>query len=472
MYIDNTPLLPKLLPDSDVTLISAGGEGSGEFTPDWARSLVMLEVHLQTATPGGTLASGVRVLGHCAEMGVNCVWLTPVYEGGNGYGNNGPHTVEPGLTGSAGYKEGWQAVKRWVDEAHKRNIRVLLDIITWGAVTSGALVREHPEWFAGKAWNNEAFDWGNEGFREWYISRAVENIIVTGADGFRVDCEPHYAGYDVFAEIRRRLLRLGRKVLIMSEDGSRHGPAFDIEQDGVLDYNGWDRGAQYADPRKFYLDHLNIVDSVRSGTGIGCPEYQSAGRPGRQRLYTFCVSNHDHRFSAVNSNRLALGYQAILAPFIPLWYLGEEFNLRCDDRVFYTVPVDWSLLEENRAFFEDIKKYVKIRRTYPEIFEYAPEDHRDANICKVGAEGQPLQAYARYAGNRGIIVIGNNAPGGRESFEVTVPFGGMGLDGYGKYALTDLMSGVRVAAGTRADVERFAATVKYQHIGVYLAEGT
>ena len=155
--------LPPILPDSEVTLISSE-PGGPDMTPDWVKSLVLTEVHLETATPEGTFDAAIRVLDHLADLGVNGIWLTPIYEkgpGGNGYGNIGPHTVEPSLCPNCVSGERWDAVRQFVAAAHERRIRVLFDIVTWGTVTSAPLFREHPEWYRGKAWGNEAFDWTN-----------------------------------------------------------------------------------------------------------------------------------------------------------------------------------------------------------------------------------------------------------------------------------------------------------------------
>ena len=93
--------------------------------------------------------------------------------------------------------------------------------------------------------------------REWFISVAVVNLLFTGADGYRCDCEPNYAGYAVWEEVRRRCLEAGRKVLIMAEDGAERRFSFDMEQDGVLWVADRDRGGQYVDPVNFYLEKLD-----------------------------------------------------------------------------------------------------------------------------------------------------------------------------------------------------------------------
>lgn len=471
---DNSSLIPVWVPDSEVKLEPA--EPGGEpMTPDWAKTLIMTEVHIETATPEGTFVSAVSVLDHLAQMGVNGIWVTPIYEkgpGGNGYGNIGPHTVEPMLTGTTETEKGWEAVKAFVDEAHKRNIRVILDIITWGTVTDAPLFKEHPDWYSGTAWGNQAFDWKNEEFREWYIDVATENILKTGADGYRCDCEPNYTGYTVFDKIRQKCAEAGRKILIIAEDGCLRKDVFDFEQDGVLSYKGWSRGEQYQTPKNFYIDQFNIVDSVKSGTAIGENSLQQRGRGGQFRFYTYCVSNHDFQYSIVNGNRLVLGYQAIMAPFIPLWYFGEEFNLQIQKQVFYFVPVDWNLLDDydNGMIFEDIKKYIRIRRMYPEIFEYYPEDHRDSNICAVTADGISLQAYARYKNNRAILVVGNNE-GNMVKTTVHIPFDEASVGNHAAYTITDLMTGNVIAEGTRDAVASFPAVIKDRHIGIYLVEG-
>ena len=65
--------------------------------------------------------------------------------------------------------------------------------------------------------------------------------------------------------------------------------------------------------------------------------------------------------------------------------------------------------EENAAFLEDVKKMINIRRTYSEIFEYFPKNHRRSNICEVEATGfGTLQNYARFMDNRAVLIVANN----------------------------------------------------------------
>ena len=467
--IDNSRLIPPILPDDQVSLVPAepGGEA---LWPEWINGIIMCEVHLENASEDGTFRTMGPVLDHIQKMGVNCIWLSPIYEkpsgGNNGYGNHGPHTIDPVITCTSDPEAGWQVVKNFVDDAHSRGIRVLLDVITWGTTFDSPLIGEHPEWYKGEAWGGAAFDWSNEELKDWFVETCVDNIMKTGADGFRCDCEPVYTGYGVFSRIRQGCLDRGRKILIFAEDGAERRSDYAFELDGVMPYKNWSRGQQYADPKQFLIEGLDITDAVKTGEAHGARHLQNAGTGGRYTYYMYCVSNHDYQYSSINGRRTVIGYQAVLAPYIPLWYLGGEIGMEENANVIYFTKIDWDLLREpeNAMLLEDIKKFIRIRRTYPKIFEYWPEDHRESNICSVNAGGTWL-AYARYApdGSEAVIVIGND---GRETLKTTVsvPFVSAGLDESAGWNVTDLMSGETKPLNGKT----FSGEIPSDGVGVYL----
>lgn len=440
--ISNADLIPEMKPDSLVSLDDNG-------TPDWANELIFAQVRISTATKEGTLKAAVEVLDHYAEMGVNALWICPVYEpgeGGNGYSNLGPHTVDPAITGTNDYNQGWLAVKKFVDEAHKRNIRILLDIISWGTVKGARLKEEHPDWYTGfDEWGGDAFNWKNEEFKEWYIKTAVDIVVTTGCDGFRYDVEPHYAGYAVDKEIRDRLHNLGIKPFMMSESGNERMNTYDCEQIGVTNSIP---GYFEEEPVYYFINRSDIVDSIKLGVNIGSGLWKQKNCGCEHRYYVNTVTCHDHRYPVVKGNRLAIGYQAIFAPFIPQWYIGEEWNNPLNivegngGRVLYFNTIDWNSknLPENNAFFEDVKKMIRIRRSFPEIFSVFPPHFKDSNICKVAASGGGLQAYARYAGNTALLILPNVFDESKK-LNVKIPFDEMGFDINGTYRMIDAETG-------------------------------
>lgn len=451
--IDNHMLLPPVLPESEVQLVYGSADGQIRC-PDWLQDMVMAQVHLGTA--GGDFTAARGLIDFYAGMGVSTVWFCPIYDRdgrGNGYGNLGLHTVDtvyagvsPDLTKAGDdrerYRAGWEALRDLVSYAHDRNVRILLDVISWGVIYGAPLIDLHPDWFRGEAWGGAAFNWKNEEFCDWFVTQAAENLLFTGADGYRCDCEPNYGGYEIWSRVKEKCAAAGRKILLICEDFSPRGrePVFDLEQDGVLDYAAMTRGELYISPVAPYLTTHDITESVVSGDCIGvCPGRTDAADRGSARFYTHCVTNHDYQHRLVRGNRLVIGYQAVLAPFLPVWFCGDEMGMDEDNCVIYFTPIQWNRLTENvsdRYFHEDLKAYLRIRRQYRDQIAYASLNHRETNILALSLTDHtgnpaPLRGYSRTSGSRTIYVLP-----AREDGVYTVP-----LTLQKKSCLTDLMTG-------------------------------
>ena len=473
-YINNANLMPFYVPDSEVKI-------EGKYTPDWVKTLVMAQVHLETLLEGKTLKEADFILDHYEEMGVNGLWVTPVFdralnEGCNGYHNFGPHTIFPGLTGEEDYSKGWSVYKEFVEKAHMRNIRIIQDIVSWGVNPVAPMVKEYPQFFDGqpnKDWGGLRFCWEKEEFKSWYLDRVVEMVLYTDIDGLRYDVEPRYAGWEVQKEIRDRLLAKGKKICSMSELGNideQHPEVYDFEQLGVIDNCA---GNRHLDAPWVFINYHNIVDSVKTGKNIGSPN--SKGEQGCNRFYMHDIIDHDCWCKGINGNRLAIGYQGIFAPFIPLWWQGEEWNndkIRVYGAVNYFDRIDWSLMEkpENRAFYEDVKSMIRIRRQYPEIFNYYPQDHRDSNILSVTIEGNNhLVGYARYFEDTAILILPNNRGDGCET-EFTVDITNlntqMGIPEKDIYHIEDLQTGELINHGASSQVARFKLSIPDQNMRI------
>ena len=461
MGIDNRDLMPKILPDSEVEMIG--------FSPAWIKDLIMAQFRIETATPEGTFAAATKVLDHYQEMGVNCLWINPIYQrdegdrilsGNNGYGSFGPEIIDNQLSGTDDSAEAFCRVREFVKEAHARHIRVLFDVVVWGVAKNAPIVRQCPEFFLKddgeytQVWGGYGYRYDSPAWREWYINACVNFILKTGADGFRIDLEPFVTGYDIFKEIRRRLYAVGRKVLLLAEGTNRRLETYDLEQVGVGYY--YEEEMKLA--RNYFMDHP-LVDHVRSGIGIGDAELMREGTPGRFQFYTINLCDHDTPDSLVQGDRLRFGYQGVFSPFIPLWYIGEEWHnpLQLDyscGPIFYN-RIDWSKMDvpENRKFYETVKQYIRIRRSYPDIFTYFSQDHRDSNICVVPVEGEPLQAYARFANDHAIMVLPNSSEADAANLKATIPYAEMGLSDTDTYVFRDLMTEEVIATGTPHNIE-------------------
>ncbi len=481
--IDNSTLVDNYVPTTQAPVDANG-------TPTWLSSAVIMEVNIPRATKEGTLDAAVAVLDHVQEMGVNCIWVTSIGEpgtkndgtAGNHYVNLGLQSIDPAITGTEDYAQGWEAFAKFVAEAHKRNIYVIFNAVTWGTTADSPIYKAHPDWYTGKdIWGGKAWDWSNKSLISWYTDTLLDIVTKTGIDGILYDCEPEYAGEAVCASFRKAIQNSGRNLVYIGESANGRSGAYDLEQYGVMNYRGYDKtstaiGEHQKDDKEFFIDEgFNIVDAVKNGTISGTIEDQKKGTGGTHKYYTYAFSNHDSYYYSFNNNILDIAYQGLFSSYIPLWYFGDEFNSTPSGIRLYFDATKWSNLAsvENASFYEEVKQMLRIRREYGYVFDQAAENHRNANICKVDTTGAlDLQAYGRYADNTGILIVGNhNTEGKTVTTTVTIPFEVMGLSKFDSFVLTDLLSGEVLCRGSKQELAQFTVTLPYDRLGVYALVG-
>lgn len=443
-YIDNSALLPKYLPDSKVLLEDSG---NGLRSPDWIKSLIIEQVNVSSASPDGKFSGMSCVLEHLAEVGVNCIWLNPIF-GGRHYYNFGPATLNSNLTGTEDYNESIKIVKNFVDTAHKHNIRVLFDIVTWGVNPDAPIFKEHPEWFNGYSaeYNGPLFDWNNNELFEWFSDRLVDIIRLTGADGYRADCGIEFCGPELYSRVRRILHGEGKYIAIIGEAIAEGTQRFFDFNEHSIDYWTQREGTKFIEGEINFTSGYkpDIVSAVKEGKGLDTRQRQAAGVAGMLRFYSSIVSCHDSPNYFACGKTSAIIYSSVLSPFIPMWYIGEEWNNPYtgteDCKWLYANKIDWSKIDCNRKFYETVKKAVRIRRLFPEIFEYFPLNHREINFCSVQTDKpNSLPAYARTSEKYGIVVIPNYSEQNSE-FEITLPLTELGISEETDYEITDLLT--------------------------------
>lgn len=473
--IDNSSLLPEYVSVSGFTAEEALN------TPDWADDLIIAE--LNPIKAGCTFAQMYPILDHLAEAGINGLWLSPVYDPGynsdgtrneTAYSNLGIHTINPVLTGTDDYAEGWQELADFIKEAHSRNIRVFLDVISWGVKDKTEFTGDRADYLGSynTIWNGYNYNWENEEFVNWYVDQLVTNARITDCDGYRYDLEPNetYAGYAVGKRVKEAVAATGRQLFYMSENkNTRKSDAadtyntYDTEQISI----GYDPGyinsrdmmrllecnpfindisfSKYTDGSAFTADRYSLIKAVKEGANVnGGAAY---------KYYTMMLSSHDSEGMTVKKNELAIGYQAIFSPFIPIWYFGEEFGLELPAIVYDQSYSNWktvSMSDENYAFYETVKQMIKIRRSYRQIFSNFSDSLKDSNFCEVKTAGGNIEAYARYAGNTAILVVPNNE-GNAKTITASVELSNLGLAGFGSFIVTDAMTGEVIKENASAE---------------------
>ncbi|MBR7133740.1 MAG: hypothetical protein IKD04_09450 [Clostridia bacterium] len=457
-------LTPSFKPDNEVSL-----EGN---TPEWAKSLIIANCRIETLTEEGTFTAAIPRLKHFAEMGVNGIWLNPVHEHSPLLPRFSPRPDAPSVRHGYGFFDHEKLCSElgseddfrlFVEEAHKLKIRIFYDAVPHGVTHDAPIVKEHPDWIKKDengnmtgTWAMLDFDFENEDCLNWYVNACANWVLKFNLDGIRCDVEPFVTGPElVWSKVRKKCYDAGKKIIIFSEHPTHNRGAFDFEQIGI----GNIPGKQFSfDSRNFFMEN-NIVDCVKN-TGYGMHG------EGAHRLYTFAVSCHDSPEYRIGGNVLKFGYQALFSPFIPLFFVGEEWNNDYPGQLLYTRYIDWSLLdnENHKTFYDTVCRMIFIRKSYPEIFEYFPENHRESNICSVKTDSDGLTAYARFFDKKAILIIPNNTE--TETYiTAEIPFAEMNIH-KPKFSAKELLFNSAV----KATDNTVAVSVKPNSLAVVLIE--
>ena len=212
--------------------------------PDWAHDAVIYQVMVDrfartdaplpapgpsTALYGGTL-DGIRAhLDHIVGIGCNTLWLSPVQPSPShhGYDHENFFTVEARYGGEA-------ALKRLVDAAHARSMRVLLDFVPNHTgrghhLFRDALQREGdaadfysfwqwPHYYRcfGGGISLPKLDTGSRRVQKYLVEVAQHWVTEYGADGVRCD---HVAGVDpaFWVELRRGIRAAKPDAVVLGE---------------------------------------------------------------------------------------------------------------------------------------------------------------------------------------------------------------------------------------------------------------
>ena len=151
---------------------------------------VVYEMHVGTFTRGGTLAAAARELRELAAVGVTCVELMPLAEfpGRFGWGYDGVCLYAP--TRLYGEPDD---LRRFVDEAHRNGVAVILDVVYNHLGPDGNYLGQFSEHYFTDRHKTE---WGaalnfdgrhSRAVREFFLSNARYWVDEFHFDGLRVD---------------------------------------------------------------------------------------------------------------------------------------------------------------------------------------------------------------------------------------------------------------------------------------------
>lgn len=407
-------------------------------TPAGLRGSSIYQVFVRNYSPEGTFDAALPSLDAAARMGFDIVYLTPVHPIGRAarkgtlgspYAIADYRAVDPALGGEAGFR-------RYVDAAHARGLKLIVDVVYNHTSPDSVLARERPEWFwkgpRGKPaprvaeWSDVVdLDYSNEALWDYQIE-TLERWAHFGVDGFRCDVAS-LVPVPFWVEARRRLARIKACLWLaesvhkefVAEIRSRgHYAACDAELheafDLSYDYDGRSElEAAWAGsgPLSAYLHHVELQSSMMPSTAI------------KARF----LENHDQARAASRFGRgprlRAWTAFAMLLPGTFFAYMGQERAIARRPSLFDKDAVDWASGDDGfEAWFGKAHKATKsVRAREP---EFGATELADGVVL-----------VERYGGARPVAALLN-------------------LDGRsGKVALPAPISGTDLLSGARTGLE-------------------
>ncbi len=417
--------------------------------PEWTRDLVIYELnpYAFTSPHGAGDGSGSgnwnslrEKLPYLHDLGITGIWCAGFFDASDhfygiksNYACMRPDRMDPAL-GTA------DEFKAFVAEAHRRGIRVFLDVVTHGVLKESPLIREHPEWFKRTGtWGMIDYDYDDPGFREWWVELWTRYVLDYGVDGYRLDVSV----YDkvLWDRIADNCRRAGRPIAVFCESfgfGRVHVSA----------------KVAYHFPQAGLYGRYGEFSADVAGEFKRSPPY-----------FTMMISCHDEGWTSPPGNyyvlggsRFRFGYSTVFSPYLPVFFSGEEFDAEqvslpgLKKGLFggggpggwlYGSWIQWEQLDQprHRGMLEDCKRMLRIRRENRDLIH---SDREDTHIIAVPFEssaGSPPVPYARFIpGEKAIIVAGNNSIRQEATFSLEVPLEEMGMQGRDRYRVVDLWS--------------------------------
>jgi cyclomaltodextrinase / maltogenic alpha-amylase / neopullulanase len=334
--------------------------------PAWLRDGVIYELYPRDFSAEGNFNAVTARLDELKDLGVNILWLMPIHPIGEKFrkGSYGsPYAVRDYYAVNTDYGTK-DDLKRLVSEAHKRGLRVIIDIVVNHTAWDSVLM-EHPEFYKhdsnGKIippvpeWTDVAgLNYENPELRTYVITMLKYWITQTDVDGFRCDVASMIPT-SFWEEARAELVKTKPDIMMLAEANKPEllTNAFDID---------------YSWPLLATLNNVLIRSAPASDLQRSWEE--SVQQFPKGALHMRISDDHDEaRAVARYGIRGALAASALMFSLdgVPLLYNGMEVGDATesgDPALFEKLPIFWHPKERPplRDIYRDL---IKLRKQYP-----------------------------------------------------------------------------------------------------------
>ena len=378
-----------------VLLFTACGQGTQNFTVDGTQPLsdanrVIYQMNVGAFTAEGTFQSAQQGLDRLDTLGVDILWLMPIYPRGatmhSPYASMNFRGVNPDY-GTV------SDVKAFVSRAHELGMKVWLDWVPNHVAVENPWVTSHPEYFTkdDKGQMIHPHGWGdvyelnyqceglvnemNEALKFWVDSCDV--------DGFRCDYVssptiPVSYWQNIIAELKSKSSK--RPVEFLSETDITNSENIRIDSCG-FDYDyAWDFQGTLA----WKFKNSTSADSLKAI----CERFLAASAKVKNRRMVY-LTNHDQNYNDgghtlkdfYGDNRYALTVLDFTFYGMPLIYQGQEIGDPDTLNYFTDAKVKWDRVD--RKMLNTVRTLIALHHQQPSLAAAAAVEFLPTNNASV-----------------------------------------------------------------------------------------
>ena len=350
------------------------------------------------------------------ELGVNVMWVMPIYPIGIEKGKNSPYCISDykAIAPEFGTIDDF---KHLAEVCHEHGMGIILDWVANHTAWDHPWVKAHPDWYthdekADTIIHPRPWDWydvadlnyDNQDMRKAMIDAMKFWIVEVGIDGFRCDVADGVPA-DFWKEAINELrAAAGKRRILMLAEG-KHSDNFSV---GGFDMNyGWD-----------YKDELvKVFKGAPADNLIKADKAEYDSLPAGKMKLRF-TTNHDHSTEATpcveftNDRGAMAAYVASIFPHGgALIYGSQEVGYPEPINFFKYVPVDWTakpeIFNEYKALIALYNEHAALRKgsmtAYPDkdvlVFEKKDAEERFLVVVNVRNEKKTIQTPKEWIGH-------------------------------------------------------------------------
>ena len=362
-----------------------------KVVPDWAKSANIYEVNVRQYTPEGTFKAFAKHLPRLKEMGVDIIWLMPIYpiSETKRKGSLGSYYAVSDYKGINPEYGNEMDFKKLVDEIHRLDMKIILDWVANHTGWDNPMMQEHPEWYTKNKkgefqapvadWSDVAdLNFKDEGLQQYMIDALKYWVTEFDIDGYRCDVADMVPV--TFWNKARKNLDAVKPVFMLAEaeNPEHHKEAFDMSY-------AWE------------FHHLmnSIAKGERNAKDLDDYFKKNEERFPDNAYFMNFTSNHDENsWNGTTKERMgdahkALAVLASTVPGMPLIYSGQETGLDKRLRFFDKDTIEW---QQNHEMMEFYTKLLTLKKENPALWNGA----EGGQMVKLKiAENDKVSAFVR-----------------------------------------------------------------------------